>query len=262
VARNKPTTRKTADHLTDGKSVNYQFDTAGNLLSRSGARTSRYQTFTQGPVSATYTYATNSSLIAGITLANNGNTLMTTAKNYDQLNRLQSIVQSVRATYADGSYWVYGYDDLGQVISGNRHWSDGLPVEGQQFGYTFDGIGNRVGTTTSGRPLVSYSCNALNQYTSRDVPGTLDVIGSAAPTATVTVNGTPTKRHGAYFAGTVTADNSTAPVNQPVTITGVKPRGEKGVRRHLVTREKGGQHIVTAKRLALHSYSEAAKRRP
>jgi len=225
---------------------------------------SRYSTFVEGGITAAYSYAPNSSLVSGITLQNNGNTLMTTAKNYDNLNRLQSIVQSVashvvsscayvynnanqrvRATYADGSYWVYGYDNLGQVTSGNRHWSDGLPVDGQQFGYTFDGIGNRTNTMTNGRSC-DYAPNALNQYDHRVVSGTLDVIGSAAPAATVTVNATPTKRHGAYFAGTITADNSNAPVNQSVTITGVKPRaGTSGTAvADVVTTSTGAMYIA------------------
>ena len=164
---------------------------------------------------------------------------MTTAKNLDHLNRLQSIVSSVgsnvvsshayvnnsadqrtRATLADGSYWIYTYDDFGQVIGGNRYWADGQPVAGQQFGYSFDGIGNRTGTVTTGG-TAGYAPNALNQYTERDVPGTVDVIGSAASTATVTINGTSTTRHGTYFAGTVAVSN-TAAVNKSVTIVGVK----------------------------------------
>ena len=201
----------------------------------------RYQSFTQGSLSATYSYEPNSSLIAGILFQNSGTTTMTTAKTYDHLNRLQSISSGVgssvvsshaylynsanqrtRATLADGSYWAYAYDNLGQVTAGNKHWSDGNPVEGQQFGYAFDGIGNRTSTTTNGRPLVSYNSNALNQYTARDVPGTFDVIGSAAPTASVTIDGTATtKRHGDYFAGTLTVSN-TAAVYKPVTITGIK----------------------------------------
>ena len=202
---------------------------------------SRVQTVGQGAVLASYTYEPNSSLIAGITLQNSGTTTMTTAKNYDHLNRLQSISSSVgsnvvsshaylyndanqrtRATLADGSYWAYGYDELGQVTSGNRKWSDGAPVDGQQFGYAFDAIGNRTSTTTNGRNA-SYSPNNLNQYTQRDVPGAFDVVGSAAPTATVTVNNKPTKRHGPYFAGTVAVSNTNNPVNQPVATVGVKP---------------------------------------
>ena len=71
---------------------------------------------------------------------------MTTTKTYDFLNRLTSITsvpsgagvssvsfaynynhanQRTRATLADGSYWLYDYDTLGQVRSGKKYWSDG-----------------------------------------------------------------------------------------------------------------------------------------
>ena len=54
---------------------------------------SRYRTFTQSGIVATYSYAQNSSLISGITLQNSGSTVLTTVKTYDALNRLQSISQ-------------------------------------------------------------------------------------------------------------------------------------------------------------------------
>jgi hypothetical protein len=79
---------------------------------------------------------------------------MRTLKNYDALNRLTNIAsvnpqgasfssfayvynsanQRTRATMVDGSYWVWGYDSLGQVTSAKRYWNDGTPVAGQQFG--------------------------------------------------------------------------------------------------------------------------------
>jgi len=35
--------------------------------------------------------------------------------------------QRSQATLADGSYWVYQYDNLGQVTSGKKYWSDASP---------------------------------------------------------------------------------------------------------------------------------------
>jgi YD repeat-containing protein len=46
--------------------------------------------------------------------------------------------QRTRVTYADGSYWLYDYDTLGQLISGKHYWSDGTPVAGQQHEYAYD----------------------------------------------------------------------------------------------------------------------------
>jgi hypothetical protein len=95
----------------------------------------------------------------------------------------------------DGSYWIYQYDDLGQVTGGKKYWSDGTPVAGQQMEYGFDRIGNRTSTKTGGDEVgsnlrfASYSVNNLNQYTSRDVPGYLDIKGIGLATNTVTVNG-------------------------------------------------------------------------
>ncbi len=84
---------------------------------------------------------------------------------------------------ADGSYWLYDYDSLGQVKSGKRYWSDQTTVAGQQFEYGFDDIGNRTGTKAGGdangwnlRPA-SYTADNLNRYSSREVPGAFDVGG-------------------------------------------------------------------------------------
>ena len=82
----------------------------------------------------------NSPLVSQITFKQSGTTRMTTTKQYDLLNRLTSIGttnagsaticssaygynsanQRTAMTNADGSYWVYGYDSLGQVIFGGE----------------------------------------------------------------------------------------------------------------------------------------------
>ena len=52
--------------------------------------------------------------------------------------------------------------------------------------------------------------NALNQYTSRTVPGYASLRGEAATNATVTVNERPTFRQGSFFYGSDSADNTTS----------------------------------------------------
>ena len=121
---------------------------------------SRLQTVTDNttatPYSATYSYLAKSPLVSQITFKSNTVTRMTTSKQFDFLNRLTSISsgigasavgysyaynsanQRTRSTLADGSYWLYEFDSLGQVIAGNKYWADGAPVAGQQFNYTFD----------------------------------------------------------------------------------------------------------------------------
>src|SRR4051812_28124048 len=61
------------------------------------------------------------------------------------------------------------------------------------FEYAFDDMGNRTsaaeGGDSQGRNLrrASYAANNLNQYTSRDVPPYLTVLGSAGTNATVSL---------------------------------------------------------------------------
>src|SRR5437879_2802629 len=149
---------------------------------------------------------------------------MTTTKQYDLLNRLTSISsvpsassvvsfsysynsanQRTRVDLADASFWLYTYDSLGQVVSGKKFWPDWTPVAGQQFEYNFDDIGNRTSSKSGGDAngwnlrLANYSANNLNQYTSRDMPGYVDIIGQAFATNTVTVNGQTAYRKGEYF---------------------------------------------------------------
>src|SRR5688572_640651 len=110
---------------------------------------------------ATYAYLANSPLVQQITFKENTTTRMTTVKAYDFWNRLRRITstrsaanqlpfsyeyqynqanQRTRMSMADGTYWLYRYDSLGQVVSGKKYWSDGAPVPGQQFEYFFDDI--------------------------------------------------------------------------------------------------------------------------
>jgi len=113
-----------------------------------------------GTHTATCEYLENSPLVSQITFATSGQTVMTTTKQYGRLNRLTAIAshpggtpaaasvsfaygynaasQRIRRTASDASYWLYTYDNLGQVVSGKKYWSDGTPVAGQQFEYGFD----------------------------------------------------------------------------------------------------------------------------
>ena len=160
-------------------------------------------------------------------------------KSYDFLNRLTNIVsgtgvapvsqsayaynnanQRTAITNADDSKWVYTYDSLGQVISGKKYWSDGTPVAGQHFEYAFDDIGNRRSTKAGGdnsganlRPA-SYLNNSLNQIASREVPGYVNVLGTASNNATVTLWGdngsySTTLRKGEFTGGPHSLDHGT-----------------------------------------------------
>jgi YD repeat-containing protein len=133
---------------------NYGYDTASRLAS-----------VDDGTYSANYSYTANSPLVSQIVFKQSSTTRMTTTKSYDKLNELTSISstvagssspvsrydylyndagQRVRVAETDGSYWIYDYDKLGQVISAKKFWNDSTPVQGQQFDYGFDDIGNRT----------------------------------------------------------------------------------------------------------------------
>ncbi len=165
---------------------------------------------------------------------------MTTTKTYDFLNRLQSISSAAASTVSaaykynsanqrtentqpDSSFWLYQYDPLGQVASGKKYWSDWTPVAGQQFEYVFDDIGNRTSTKAGGDSTganlrsATYTANNLNQYTSRDVPGTMDIIGVANAAATATVNAQSTYRKVEYYQKALAIANSATNVWQSVT---------------------------------------------
>jgi RHS repeat-associated protein len=227
--------RRTSLQVVTGAVVkvtfNYGYDAA-----------SRLQSVTNGNYNASYTYIANSPLLSQITFRSNATTRVTTTKTYDYMDRLTAISstpsaaspvnfnynyndanQRVRVNLADGSFWTYEYDSLGQVLSGKRYWSDGTPVAGQQFEYAHDDIGNRtstkVGGDETGANLRSaiYGANNLNQYTNRSVPTAIDVIGVASAGATVTVNTQAVYRHLEYYRKELPVSNNTTSVWQIVT---------------------------------------------
>jgi uncharacterized protein RhaS with RHS repeats len=125
--------------LSTLNSTAYGYDAASRLQT-----VSQLSTLTPQPISAAYTYLANSPLVSQITFKSNSVTRMTTSKTYDYLNRLTAISsvggassaspisfnynynnvnQRIRNAQADGSYWIYGYDSLGQVTSGHKYWA-------------------------------------------------------------------------------------------------------------------------------------------
>ena len=211
---------------------------------------SRFQTITSGSEGATYTYWPNSSLVRQIVLSEGASSRLSRYQVYDNLNRLESVVstpaagagvsvgygynqlnQRQSATLADGSQWNYAYDSKGEVISGAKAWSDGTPVAGEQFQYTFDDIGNRTSTQAGGDQygqnlrFASYAANSVNEYTSRTVPGAVDIQGGAAAAATVTVDAQSAYRHGNFYRAQLPVNNSTGPVSVAVTTTAVEHQG-------------------------------------
>ena len=239
-----------------------------NLTARNGAAVlskttygydaaSRLATVGDGTNTTAYSYLANSALVGNVWFTNNTTLRMTTTKTYDYLNRLTAMASSAGGsnvavfnyaynaanqrmviTNVDSSRWVYTYDALGQVTGGKKYWSDGTPVAGQQFEYGFDDIGNRKQTKVGGDALgfglqpASYANNLLNQITSRDVPGYVNVLGSARTNATITLWSpqstalyAPTTRKGEYYRGELPLNNNTGAVWLTITNLAVLNNG-------------------------------------
>jgi hypothetical protein len=188
---------------------------------------------------ATNTYLAYSPLVGQIMFKSNTVTRMTTTKQYDFLNRLNSISSTPSNSFVyqynaanqrtmnqlwDGSYWRYNYDALGQVTQGNKYWVDQTIVAGQQFDYTFDTIGNRTQTEAGGDQnganfrVANYTNNTLNQITSRGVPAAFDVLGDGLATNGVTVNSLTAYRKNEYFRQQLSVTNTSAAVWDSVTV--------------------------------------------
>jgi RHS repeat-associated protein len=246
---------------------------------------SRLQTLTVGPNVATYAYLPNSSLVSTITVSNSGAVRLTTAKTYDNLNRLASTVstpstspivssaytynaanQRTKTTLADGQSWNYAYDALGQVTSAKKTLATGATLGGHDFAYTYDDLGNRKTTTTNGQSSVYTNAapspsdswaSVPNVYAERTVPGVVDVTGTANPAASVVVNQADAQRQGDAFYRAVPVDNTAAPVYLPVEIVGVRnnagPAGEDAV-----TTQTRSAFVPQARELYTHDHNLTA----
>jgi RHS repeat-associated protein len=88
----------------------------------------------------------------------------------------------------------------------------------------FDTIGNRTQTEAGGDQtganlrLARYTNNVLNQITSRDVPGDVDVMGLLLASNTVTVNSNTPYRRGEYFREQLAVTNTSAAVWTNITV--------------------------------------------
>jgi RHS repeat-associated protein len=153
-------------------------------------------------------------------------------RSHDKLNRVRSLGtlldddddssltyayndrnQRSKMTSETGAYWAYTYDSdsssrgAGQVTGAVRKNASGAVAPGFEFGYSYDGLGNRTSATANGSVSTYYQGatgtgsaggNALNQYGSRSVPRLLDIAG-LAEASSVWVNGQSTQRLGEHW---------------------------------------------------------------
>ena len=225
---------------------------------------SRLETVSDGNHTATYSYLANSPLVEQIAFDQSGTTRMISTKAHDFANRLTSIGhadgqattlasraygynavnQRTNVIHEDNSYWSFGYDSLGQVSSGKKRNGASQLYPGLQYEFDHDDIGNRTETRTGGDAnggslrTAKYTPNKLNQYQQREVPGFIEVQGTAAANATVTVNGQTTERLGSFYRKELFADNVGGPLAVGITNTAVIPGGGPGGE-DLVKKETG-----------------------
>jgi RHS repeat-associated protein len=168
-----------------------------------------------------------------------GSPVLTTTKQFDKLNRLSGVSsvsavpsvvnsaayafnganQRTRLTEADGKFWDFGYDALGQVTAGTKKLADSTPVLGHSFGYSFDTIGNLKTTAVNGQSATYAPDTAgLNQYASRTVPAALDIIGTADAGSKVAVNLAPAQRQGDLFYKQLPVANAAIAKWQPIDV--------------------------------------------
>ncbi|MGB0581440.1 MAG: RHS repeat-associated core domain-containing protein, partial [Limisphaerales bacterium] len=215
---------------------------------------SRLSTVSDGTHTGTYSYLANSPLVEQIAFDQSGTTRMISTKAHDFANRLTSIGhadgqaatlasraygynaanQRTNVVHEDNSYWSFGYDNLGQVNSGKKRNGANQLYPGLQYEFDHDDIGNRTETRTGGDAnggslrMAKYTPNKLNQYQQREVPGFIEVQGTAAANATVTVNGQATERLGSFYRKELFADNVGGPLAVGITNTAVIPGGGPG----------------------------------
>ena len=216
----------------------------------------RITTVRQDNRQARYTFNTSTGAIAKTQFLTDGQAIAETVREFDAFNRLEQIStrsvrgggnfhqsfnyhlnainQRQRVEMADGSYWEYRYDDLGQVISAKRYWQDGQPVAGQQYQYTFDAIGNRqrarYGGDAKGENLAEIRYTKSNtdntQIGTIDHPGITYVTGTANQSATVTINGQSAERQGTYFSSAVEIDNTAGASIETITLDAREGEGQ------------------------------------
>ena len=229
------------DGIAAGSAVSYSYDTLGRFASV----TSGDEVFTYGYVPGssfigsvannyglvrTTTYEPHRNLIATVENAHSNNVISRFDYANDAIGRRTAITRTGSAfSSLSGSIDHYGYNDRSEVISAHRT-LNGEGVRGFSFGYAYDPIGNRTSSTEWDENGVAhtshYTANELNEYKSRTVPGHVTVLGEAATDATVTVNGNPAWRKGAYFAGGDSFDNTSSDVFAELATTAVRSTGE------------------------------------
>ena len=146
------------------------------------------------------------------------------------------------AAFGEPAVEEFDYDHFSQVVGSHRYHADaaGTPISemtGRAFGYTYDGMGNRLSSAESAGELALetvYSPNALNQYDAILHPGYVTLRGAATNGAIVSVNGVPAESCASaapfvpWSAALATGDPATGSF-LPASVLAVLPEAEGDV---------------------------------
>ena len=234
----------------------------------------RIATVGDGNNTAAYSRVPGTNLLSSTTIANSGVTKLSTSRTYDSYYRMTgissstgSVTKAYNYTYddkdrrtqlnmPDGSRWVYGYDEQGQIVSGIKYDSTGKAIPGQSFGYTYDGIGNLTSEQRGVTAMnIAYTANNINQYISRTIPGLAPVVGEADPTVAVKAIRTDVRdpnyadtmivptRDGKYFSGIFrNIVNTNAPVN--ITYDVYATKNDTANNQQLINKQSGSYTVA------------------
>jgi RHS repeat-associated protein len=206
----------------------YGYDAAGRL-----------ETITNSTQSVAYGYHPNSSLISTIENKTSGTAWFQESRHYDIRNRLtgirsqrlgsstaqltthayvyDSLGRRTKNTFQDGSNWEYGYNDRSEVISAIRRTAAGTLVPPLGATYDYDGIGNRLASTSGVLGDHTYIPNSLNQYATVTTDDSRTAVGRADSSWDILVNTVSASRIGdIYYSELSPVTNTGNPVWQAV----------------------------------------------
>ncbi|MEO7098595.1 MAG: RHS repeat-associated core domain-containing protein [Luteolibacter sp.] len=217
-------------NATTVRTVTYAYDpVSGNL-----------DTISDGTQSQKYAYHPNSSLVSTINTRTSGTSWFRESRYFDTPGRLigirsdrmsgtniageitshaydyDNLGRRVKNTFQDGSLWEYGYNDRSEVTTAARKTPSGTVVPPMAATYSYDGIGNRLTSTSPVLGDHTYTPNSLNQYASITTGNSRTAMGRADASWSVLVSGTAATRIGDIYYRAITASNGSAPVWQDV----------------------------------------------